>query len=71
MNVKGKQSMNQTTNEYRARKIYSQRLAGYLMQRGFVLARMDKDIKCPNRNVFIFKDTEQLSDAMESYSQNR
>lgn len=63
--------MNQNANDYKARKIFSQRLAGYLMQRGFVLARMDKDVKCPNRNIFIFKDTEQLSDAMDSYRLNR
>lgn len=58
-------------SDYKARIIYSQRLAGYLMQRGFVLARMDKNDRYPNRNIFIFKDTALLSDAIENYNQHR
>ena len=60
-----------TVSEYKARIVYSQRLAGYLMQRGFVLARIDKNEKYPSRNIFIFKDTAQLSDAIKDYNLHR
>ena len=41
------------------------------MQRGFVLARMDKNEKYPERNIFIFKDSTLLSDAIEDYNLHR
>lgn len=47
--------------------IYSQKLAGYLMQRGFVLIDMQEDIKPTGRNVFLFKNTPQLQSAMDEY----
>ena len=47
--------------------IYSQKLAGYLMQRGFVLIDMQEDIKPTGRNVFLFKNTPQLQSAIYEY----
>ena len=47
--------------------IYSQKLAGYLMQRGFVLIDMKEDIKPTGRNVFLFKNTPQLQSAIDEY----
>ena len=47
--------------------IYSQKLAGYLMQRGFVLIDMQEDIKPTGRNVFLFKNTPQLQSAIDEY----
>ena len=58
-------------SEHTSRIIYSQRLAGYLMLRGFVLLRMDKNAKFPTRNIFIFKDTPTLNEAVEAYINNK
>lgn len=43
------------------------RLAGYLMQRGFVLVDMQPDLKKSGRNVFFFNDTPQLKSAVDEY----
>lgn len=42
-------------------------MAGYLMQRGFVLVDMKPDLKKTGRNVFFFKDTPQLKSAIDEY----
>lgn len=47
--------------------VYSQKLAGYLMQRGFVLIDMQPDLKKTRRNVFFFNDTPQLKSAIDEY----
>lgn len=47
--------------------VYSQKMAGYLMQRGFVLINMQPDLKKTGRNVFFFKDTSQLKSAINEY----
>lgn len=49
------------------RIIYSQRMAGYLMQKGFVLISMQPDLKKSGRNVFFFVDTPQLKSAIDEY----
>lgn len=49
------------------RIIYNQRMAGYLMQRGFVLVDMRPDLKNTRRNVFLFNDTPQLKTAIDEY----
>jgi len=46
--------------------IFNQRLAGYLMQKGFVLKRMEKSNKS-NRNVFIFNNTDDLIEKIKNY----
>lgn len=50
--------------------IYSQKLAGYLMQKGFILIDMQEDIKPTGRNVFLFKNTPQLRTAIDEYMRN-
>ena len=45
--------------------IYSMRLAGYLMQRGMPL--IDITINDDGRNVFLFKNTPALHDAMDRW----
>lgn len=55
------------TTETPTLTIYSQKLAGYLMQRGFVLIDMQEDIKPTGRNVFLFKNTPQLQSAIDEY----
>lgn len=47
--------------------IYNQKMAGYLMQRGFVLIDMQPDLKKTGRNVFFFNDTPQLKSAIDEY----
>lgn len=46
--------------------VYSQRLAGYLMQHGYVLRNL---IKFPNQkmNQFLFTDTAELRKEIENY----
>ena len=46
---------------------YSQRLAGWLMIRGFVLVDIAPDKKHPRRNVFFFKESKELHDAVDDY----
>jgi len=40
--------------------IFSQKLAAYLMDRGFVLLDMRRDVKGSGKNVFYFKNSEEL-----------
>ncbi len=47
--------------------VYNQRMAGYLMQRGFVLMDIQPDLKKTGRNVFLFNDTLQLRSAIDDY----
>lgn len=47
--------------------VYSQKMAGYLMQRGFVLIDMQPDLKKTGRNVFFFNDTPKLKSAIDEY----
>lgn len=47
--------------------VFNQKMAGYLMQRGFVLIDMQPDLKKTGRNVFFFKDTPQLKSAIDEY----
>jgi hypothetical protein len=48
--------------------VFSQRLAGELMIRGFVLKRMDKTTRNDsNRNVFFFNESEELLKFVKEY----
>jgi hypothetical protein len=53
-------------NERPTFTIYNQRLAGYLMQRGFVLMGMKKSFTS-HRNVFFFRKTDKLLETMKTY----
>lgn len=57
-------------NDKPMKVIRSQKLAGTLMVRGFVLVKMEKD-NCSDsgRNVFFFNDSPQLDNAIREYSQ--
>ena len=55
-------------NEIKNITIFNQRMAGYLMQKGYVLIDMRPDMKSRSRkNVFFFKDTQQLRKSMSDY----
>ena len=47
--------------------IYSPRMAGYLMMRGFYLIRIEQNKKRPGKNCFAFFDTPVLKAAMSDY----
>ena len=47
--------------------IFNQRLAGYLMQRGFILIGMGENHCCNGKNVFFFKDTDELQKVIEEF----
>lgn len=49
--------------------VTSQRVAGHLMMRGFVLKGIGDNRKFPGRNVFFFNNTEQLREAIADYNQ--
>lgn len=51
--------------------IFSMKLAGYLMQRGFVLLDMRKNTDQSNRNVFLFNESNELRCAIDDYSKNK
>lgn len=63
--VGGMKQMNNT--DKKSFIVYSQKMAGYLMQRGFVLIDMQPDLKKTGRNVFFFNDTPQLKSAIDKY----
>jgi len=48
--------------------IFNQKLAGYLMTKGFVLKKMDKTTRDnSNRNVFYFNETNDLVRIVEEF----
>lgn len=55
-------------NEKRKTKIiYSQRLAGFLMQKGFMLVDIIQNENKPEKHVFVFFDSDLLRSAMNEY----
>lgn len=47
--------------------IFNQKLAGYLMMQGFILKKMERNEKCPDKNVFIFRQSENLEKTIKQY----
>ncbi len=54
----------------KVKAIFTQKLAGYLMQRGFVLIDMKPNRKNPKRNDFLFGDSPELQQAIMDYANN-
>jgi len=48
--------------------VYSNRLAGELMAKGFVLQDMKPNLRQPNRNVFYFVDSISLQNEIAKYT---
>ena len=62
--------VNKNSNEKTMRDIvivYSPRMAGYLMMRGFYLIGVQPNKKHPDKNCFSFFESPMLRDAMEDY----
>jgi len=51
--------------------VKSMRLAGYLMQNGFVLHGIQPDANSNRRNLFLFTNSNELLQAIESYKNNK
>lgn len=47
--------------------IYSQRLAGYLMLNGFVLQGIQQSTSDSKKNVFLFKDSDELKIKIQQF----
>lgn len=47
--------------------VFAQRVAGYLMLNGQKLITVDISKRNPNKNVFIFNDTEELRKLISKY----
>lgn len=50
--------------------IYSQQMAAKLMLKGFVLQGMDKNKNNPKKNIFYFKDSDELKRSLTELSKN-
>lgn len=48
--------------------IKTQKMATFLMNKGFRLIKLQKDRTNPNRNVYLFKDSLELRKVMSEYS---
>ena len=51
--------------------IYNMRLAGYLMMNGIRIIRMEKNLGRPWRNVFIFEESDELTQLIEIYKETK
>ena len=52
----------------KVKAIFTQKLAGYLMQRGFVLIDIKPNRDNPNRHDFLFGDSSELQQAINDYA---
>lgn len=51
--------------------VFSMNLAGHLMQKGFVLKRMEKSNKeNSNKNIFFFNESPELLSAISDFKKN-
>lgn len=58
--------------EYKKYKqIFSLRLAGYLMMNGCRLMRIHHDLKCANRDVYLFENTKKFNENILTYSNTK
>lgn len=53
------------------RYIFSQKLAGLLMLKGFVLKYMKPDKYNPSRNIFVFNDSEELKKVLDEFKREK
>ena len=61
--------MNTNKYDFKYYIVRSQRLAGYLMQRGFKLISIKQDEAGNGRNIFFFNNSFMLRDAIEQYKE--
>ena len=51
--------------------IHSQAMAGYLMMKRFILIDEREDLKNPSYNIFVFKESDEIRNAMRQYSKDK
>lgn len=51
--------------------VKSLRLAGYLMMHGFRVLRVEQNIKIKNKDVYVFEQSDKLSDCIFEYINTR
>ena len=56
--------------EFKSIIVFSQKMAGWLMYQGFVLIQMRPDKKNNNKNIFIFKESEEIRNKIKEYLYN-
>lgn len=49
------------------KQIFSLRLAGYLMMNGFPIKRIHHNLKYKNKDVYLFENTDELTQAVLEY----
>lgn len=59
------------SNKTKTIAIYSMKLAGMLMQKGFVLLSMDRNLNGSGKNVFYFNDSPELKTFIADYKASR
>ena len=53
--------------EQRYEYVKSLKLAGYLMQRGFRILRVEPNVKFKEKDVYVFEQSDKLSDCIFEY----
>ena len=51
--------------------VYSQKLAGFLMMRGFILVNIAPNQQCLSKNVFFFWDSPHIQKEIKKYLKDR
>lgn len=54
--------------EQKFKYIFSLRLAGYLMMNGYRILRINHNLQKDNKDVYVFKDENNIDKAMEEYT---
>lgn len=54
--------------EEKFKYIFSLKMAGYLMQNGQRIVRINHNLNIPNKDVYVFIDTPELCQLMSEYS---
>lgn len=50
--------------------IYSQRIAGMLMLKGFTIVKLEKNKRFPDKTVFVFANSPEFQDALKEVKEN-
>lgn len=54
--------------EQKFKYIFSLRLAGYLMMNGYRILRINHNLQKDNKDVYVFKDENNINKAIEEYT---
>ncbi len=57
------------TDKTKYRYVFSLRLAGFLMQKGFRIRRIHKNLDDNSKDVYLFNDSTELRSAIKEYEE--